>query len=576
MLHLLVILAIQPPLSKLAMEVAASSPQSSTPSSQSSPQPRETILQTAPSGWSLYSTYCLGCHSPGGSSPLRMDTRAAIARKAPTIATVLREHFMPPWLPTGGGPFHHARMTDTERAALTAWATAGATDAPLTAPEVTAVQASSGSPNSPTSPGSSAPPAPPTPPTAPTSSQTSRPITTIPIATGWTIPADGIHMRTFAVHSPALPERVHAVRMTRSSAAVERAMVSVDPSGNVLRLDDIDPGDGAHTRGDGPVSSAGSFAMLGADSVWELPDQWSIRPGPADLVVELHATGRGVETPAVVQLSFDAGAPADRLAEVFAAGPLGAVRIERTDRSIRTESAPLVVDVEAGVLGLRTDERCTSVRICAVAPDGTERVLLDIPAYREGLDRSYRFATPITLVRGTNIRIDTVHSDEVAANQSKPMAILWCARAGIANAAERTTASLTPLEPIAPADLAGTASTDGLTWFDAVSACNARSAHDGLTAAYRMEHTQRAEGHIVRAQVTRIDGNGWRLPQASQVIRDPKAPADQWLWTEDPDGLSAFTLVSPCDLRRDALPPSSRISGVLAAITRPVVAKPAK
>ena len=558
MLHLLVILAIQPALADTATDVATPPSPSSPPPSQSSPQPFEASLQTTPPGWSLYRTYCLGCHSPGGSSPLRMDTRAAIARKAPTIATVLREHFMPPWLPTSGGPFHHVSMTDIERAALTAWATAGATDAPLTAPEVTAVRASSEAPASPTSP------------------RPATPTATIAIATGWAVPADGIHMRTFAVHSPALPERVHAVHMTRASAAVERAMVSVDPSGNVLHLDDVDPGDGAHTRGDGPVSSAGSFAMLGADSVWELPDHWSIRPSPGDLVVELHATGRGVETPAAVQLSFDAGTPTDRLAEVFAAGPLGAVRIERTDRSIRTESAPLVVDVEAGVLGLRTDERCTSVRVCAVAPDGVERVLLDIPAYREGLDRSYRFATPIELVRGTNIRIDTVHSDEVAANQSKPMVILWCARAGIANAAERTTASLTPLEPIAPADLAGTASTDGLTWFDAVAACNTRSAREGLTAAYRMEHIQRTDGHIVRAQVTRIDGNGWRLPQASQVTRDPNAAADRWLWTEDPDGLSAFTLVAPRDLRRDVLPPSSRISGVLAAITRPEVAKPAK
>jgi hypothetical protein len=558
MLHLLVILAIQVALAHTALGVATPPSPSSPPLSQSSPQPPEASPQTTLSGWSLYSTHCLGCHSPGGSSPLRMDTRAAIARKAPTIATVLREHFMPPWLPTGGGPFHHASMTDTERAALTAWATAGATDAPLAALEATAVRALSEAPTSPTSPQISTPPA------------------TIAIATGWAIPADGIHMRTFVVHSPALPERVHAVHMTRASAAVERAMVSVDPSGNVLHLDDIDPGDGAHTRGDGPVSSAGSFAMLGADSVWELPDHWSIRPGPGDLVVELHATGRGVETPAAVQLSFDAGTPTDRLAEVFAAGPLGAVRIERTDRSIRTESAPLVVDVEAGVLGLRTDERCTSVRVCAVAPNGVERVLLDIPAYREGLDRSYRFATPIELVRGTNIRIDTVYSDEVAVNQSKPMVILWCARVGIANAAERTTASLTPLEPIAPADLAGTASSNGLTWFDAVSACNARSARDGLMAAYRIEHTQRADGHIVRAQVTRIDGNGWRLPQASQVTRDPNAAADRWLWTEDPDGLSAFTLVAPRDLRRDVLPPSSRISGVLAAITRPEVAKPAK
>ena len=560
MLHLQAILAVHAVLAYPAMGVATlPSPPLPLP-----PTPLEASPQTTPSGWSLYSAYCLGCHGQGGSSPLRLDTRAAIARKAPTIATVLREHFMPPWLPTGGGPFDHPSMTDPERAAITAWATAGAIDAPVTAPDAAVLRAS---PVTPTSP---------VPPTSPPLPQISAPTTTIALATGWTIPADGIHMRTFAVHSPALPDRVHAVHMTRASAAVERVMMSIDPSGNVLQLDHTDPGDGAHTRGDGPVSSAGSFAMLGADSVWELPDQWSIRPGLGDVVVELHATGRGAETPAAVQLSFDAGAPTDRLAEVFAAGPLGAVRIERTDRSIRTDSAPLVVDVEAGVLGLRTDERCTSVRVCAVAPDGVERVLLEIPTYREGLDRSYRFATPIKLVHGTNIRIDTVHSDVVAANQSKPMVILWCARTDLANTFERTVASLTPLEPITPGELANPASADGLTWFDAVSACNTRSAHDGLTAAYRVEHAQRADGHIVRAQVTRIDGTGWRLPQASQVTQDPNRPVDQWLWTEDPSGLSAFTLVAPRDLRRDALPPSSRISGVLAVNTRPVVAKPAK
>ena len=560
MLHLQAILAVHAVLAYPAMGVATlPSPPLSLP-----PTALEVSPQTTPSGWSLYSAHCLGCHSQGGSSPLRLDTRAAIARKAPTIATVLREHFMPPWLPTGGGPFDHPSMTDPERAAITAWATAGAIDAPVTAPDAAVLRAS---PVTPTSP---------VPPTSPPLPQISAPTTTIALATGWTIPADGIHMRTFAVHSPALPDRVHAVHMTRASAAVERAMVSIDPSGNVLHLDQIDPGDGAHTRGDGPVSSAGSFAMLGADSVWELPDHWSIRPGLGDLVVELHATGRGVATPAAVKLSFDAGEPTDRLAEVFAAGPLGAVRIERTDRSIRTESAPLVVDVEAGVLGLRTDERCTSVRVCAVAPDGVEQVLLEILAYREGLDRSYRFAAPIKLVRGTNIRIDTVHSDELAANQSKPMVILWCARASTDKAVERTAAPLTPLEPIALGELSATTPADGVTWFDAVSACNTRSARDGLTAAYRMEYAQLADGHIVRAQVTRTDGNGWRLPQASQVTADPNTPADQWLWTEDPGGLSAFTLVASHDLRRDALPPSSRISGVLAAITRPEVAKPAK
>jgi len=502
-----------------------------------------------PSGWSIFSTHCLNCHSQGGSSPLRLDTRAVIARKAATIATVLREHFMPPWLPNSGGPFHGSRITDAERTALSAWATAGADDAPLIA---------------------SIAPVATTPPAL---------LANMTVAAGWDIPADGIHMRTFAVHSPALPDRVRAVRMTRASAAIERAMVSIDPSGSVLRLDELDPGDGAHTRGDGPISSAGSFAMLGVDSAWELPDDWSAQPGTGDLVVELHATGRGAAMPATVNISFTGGSPTDRLAEAFAAGPLGAVRIDRTDRSIRTDSSPLVVDVELGVLGLRSDERCTSICVRAIAPDGAERVLLDIPTYREGLDRPYRFDPPIPLVRGTNIRIDTVHSDELAVNHSKPMAILWCARRRTDVTEARATQSVIPLQIFDAAEVPGIMPTDGLTWFDAIAACNARSARDELPLAYRIEHVTKdpVGAHIMRAQVTCMKGkgHGWRLPQASEVVQDPNAPSDRWLWTEDAIGLSAFVLVSPRDLRRDALPPSSRIPGVWAGMTRPELATPA-
>lgn len=508
---------------------------------------QQAVVPAKPSGWSLFSTHCLSCHSQGGSAPLRLDTSTTIARKAATIAVVLRERFMPPWLPTSGGLFHAVTITDPERDAIIAWASAGASDAPLIETTVPAAQVSPAAPKK-----------------------------TITVASGWNVPADGIHMRTFALQSPALPDRVRAVRMTRASAAVERVMMSIDPSGSVLHLDQSDPGDGAHTRGDGPLSSAGSFAILGVDSAWELPNGWSARPAVGDLVVELHATARGAVMPATVHLVFEAGNSTDRLAEVFAAGPLGAVRVDHTEQGIRTDSAPLVVNVEVGALGLRTDERCTSVRVCAQAPDGTERVLLNIPKYRVGLDGSYRFDPPIVLGRGTNIRIDTVHGDHTATTHSKPMAMLWCTRSSVDEYVQRMPQLTKPLDRIATTETGNGTPLDCLTWFDAVAACNARSARDGRAPAYRIEYPERIDGHIVRAQVTCLDGSGWRLPRATEIAIDLKAPAGQWWWTEDTNGLSAFTLVSPCDLRRDALPPSSRIPGVWAGITCPVLAVPAK
>jgi len=514
--------------------------------------PASTAVGAAPApsavdGWRAFQQHCLACHVQGGSSPLLLDARTAIARKAATIGTVLRERFMPPWLPTGGGPFAHDAITDAEREAIAAWAKAGA----------------EGAPDSPAA--------------------RMRPAAGRTFAEGWEVPVTGVHMRAFvedagrAFPSAAPLGTFHSLRMERASAAVERVMLSDDPTGSIRSLDERDPGPGAHTRGDAPGYPAGSLAMLGVDSAFTLPDGWVLAGQHDNLVAELHAVGRGAPMPATVTLCSDPLPSGERRrAEVFAAGPLGAILRERAELTTRTDSGPLVCDVDVGVIGLRTDERCTSVRVRAVAPDGTERILLEIGAYREGLDRAYRFEPTVPLVRGTILRIDTVHGDEVSTQRSQPMAILWCARRGTDAFAPRASEAVVPLQAM-PADAApGTTPAEGMTWFDAVAACNARSEREGLAPAYRLEHAVRVDGRIVRASVTRLSAPGWRLPRAADVVSDAGAPADRWWWTDDDSGLSGFAMVAPQGLRRDALPPNSRIPGVWSGMTRPAVAAPAK
>jgi len=542
----LLTLALVPPASAYG-DVLAMAPGATSVPVQAQVQ-LEAQASTSPvDGWRMFQRHCIACHVQGGSSPLLLDRRTAIARKAATIGTVLRERFMPPWLPVGGGPFAHDAITDAERDAIAAWAKAGA----------------AGAPDSPVAPMS------------PASGRV--------IAEGWEVPITGIHMRAFVQEtgrgdsSVAPLGPIHSLRMERASAAVERVMLSDDPTGSIRALDEQDPGPGAHTRGDAPSSPAGSLAMLGVDSAFTLPDGWVLAGKHGNLVAELHAVGRGALMPATVTL-FSGPLPSgeQRRAEVFAAGPLGAILRERAELATRTDSGPLVCDVDVGVIGLRTDERCTSVRVRAIAPDGTERILLEIAAYREGLDRAYRFAPTVPLARGTILRIDTVHGDEVSMQRSQPMAILWCARRGTDAFAPRTLEAVEPPEAV-PADLVpGTTPAEGMTWFDAVAACNARSEREGLAPAYRMEHPVRIDGRIVRAAVTRLSAPGWRLPRAADLVADPGAPADRWWWTDDDSGLSGFTMVALRGLRRDALPPNSRIPGVWSGMTRPVVAAPAK
>lgn len=510
-------------------------------------------------GWALWETHCLACHRAGGSAPLALDARAPIARKASTIATVLRERFMPPWLPTEGGPFAHALPSDVEREAIAAWAGGGAPGAPDAPASVAADPAS------------------------------------VPVATGWQVPADGVFMRTFAPGATPLDAAlggggIRGFRMRRASGAVERAMLGPDRDASLARLDADDPGPGAYVHADAPGAPAGSLAVIGVDGQFLLPDGWVFPRPRADargttpvLAFELHAVGRGAAADgsvAIMAIPVPSAVPAapgaaptaaPRIATTFCCGPDGALLAQRGDRTTRTVSGPLVHGADLGVLALRTDTRCTSATVTARAPDGTERVLLGIPRYREGLDRAYRLDPPHHLAAGTVIELRTTHADDNALAKSQPMALLWCAAdpapPGFPPGSART---LVRAEPAAPGDLPnGTA--DAVTWFDAVEACNARSLREGLVPAYRVTHAERRDGHVVRAAVERAPGaTGWRLPRASEV--DRYTGAEGWWWTDEADGLSAQRIVERATGRVDALAPNLGISGVRAGMTRPVVA----
>lgn len=518
--------------------------------------PESAVSASRADGWTLWRHHCLDCHRAGGSAPLQLDTRGPIARKAATIATVLRERFMPPWLPTAGGPFVHDLPTDAEREAIAAWARAGAPDAPDTAAPMTERDGGTA---------------------------WSR------IAAGWQVPADGTFMRMFAEAGLPLDAALRAggvrgFRMRRASGAVERAMLGLDRTGTLARLDVDDPGPGAYVHADAPGAPAGSLAVLGVDGRFVLPDGWVLPAAAPDaggraptLAIELHAVGRGAPMDGSVELACipASAAPgtAPLTAVTFCCGPDGALRAERGDRTTHTVSGPLVRAADMGVIALRTDTRCTQARVVARAPDGAERVLLGIARYREGFDRAYRLDPPVRLAAGTVVELHTEHADDNALAKSQPMALLWCVADGAAPAfAAPSAARATAPEP-APADDLPPDAADGITWFDAVAACNARSAREGLSPAYRMANPDRVDGHLVRAQVERVpDAAGWRLPRAADVARDPAAPG--WWWTDDERGLSAFAIIEPATARVDSLAPNLRISGVRAGMTRPVVAAP--
>ncbi len=57
---------------------------------------------------------------------------------------------------------------------------------------------------------------------------------------------------------------------------------------------------------------------------------------------------------------------------------------------------------------------------------------------------------------------------------------------------------------------------EGVSWFDAVEYCNKLSLRDELTPCYRLENVEREEGSIHEAEVTLLDGTGYRLPTEAE------------------------------------------------------------
>src|SRR5689334_17062033 len=72
--------------------------------------------------------HCVSCHQPGQPGPFPLLTYEDARKHADQIAAVTRRRYMPPWLPDGTSPpfAGEHRLSETQIAAITSWAAAGA------------------------------------------------------------------------------------------------------------------------------------------------------------------------------------------------------------------------------------------------------------------------------------------------------------------------------------------------------------------------------------------------------------------------------------------------------------------
>lgn len=514
----------------------------------------------APPSWSevapILAKNCTPCHTGDGSGAYPLASAEELRRRRATVAAVLEDHSMPPWLPSNvAGTFlNELRLTEQDRALLAAWVDAGCV-APKDAARTVFT---------------------PTP-------RVEKIIASAIVGTGWSAaPEERDGMRSFAIPlGNDAPLRIRALRAKFVNPGhVGHVTFAVDNSGEAERLDALDGANGFKLAGDIGDISSGSLLGVGADGDFALPDGFAVAvPAHATLVAELHASGRGkVENAGFTVALIEADAN-DALLAALPVGTRGATRMQSTaPEIIVTESAALQSSYDVIAVIARPGRLATALQLTVQSSIGAKaQPLLTIPRYNGHRDRPYAFANPVRVERGSRLHLETTFETAVAAMQSTPECVLLVR--AVPNAVLASDAALPstpqsstvaqqdavralPTIAISPLVKAMTHEVDGAiyelllsraslprtgetqsagaTFFDAALWCNAASAAMHKSPCYRITQPQRVNNtSTTSAIVEEIHGDGFRLPTSAEwsrlaaIAETRDAAGSVWEWCED-------------------------------------------
>ncbi len=521
------------------------------------------LITLVPPSWSevapILAKNCTPCHAGNGSGAYPLASASELRRRRSTVAEVLADHSMPPWLPTNpaGSFLHELRIDAADRALLRAWVDAGCV-APLDAEPTTRASSTLVEPS----------------------------IASIAFAEGWSAaPEERDAMRSFAVrlgNTAAL--RISALRAHFVNPGhVGHVTFAADNNGEAERLDALDGADGFKLAGDIGDVSSGSLLGVGADGVFALPDGYAVEVKPnATVVAEVHASGRGKIENAGFTLELFAAKPDAMLLTALPVGSHGATRqSSSSEATVRTMSPALqqTYDIVAVIARPGRLARALKLSVESTANDRSHE-LLTIPIYNGHRDRPYAFAKPVRATAGSRLLLETTFETALAATQSTPECVLLVRVvdspktatievAESANAASTpraksaalaiSTAVLTPSLRVMTHEVdaqlyeallgrsavsrTGSVVSAGATFFDALLWCNAASESLSKHPCYQLTHIERdGSGAATSAVVTMLDGDGFRLPSTAEwtalaALEDVvDAAGSLWEWCEDARG----------------------------------------
>jgi hypothetical protein len=354
----------------------------------------------------IIASRCVSCHQKGGPAPFALQSYDDVSRRATWILEVVEQGIMPPWLPDESGVAlaHPRALKKEEVARLAAWVK-GAMPVGTGEPVVVAL---------------------PSPPAfrVDASRQTSEDVV-LPDETPAAYHTGEMDQHAFRLMmANAKPLRVQAVRGTSTAPQSVRVMTLVaDVSGRVLALDREDPLVGWRMGADVGYTPAGAFGMLlvgGGPLRVPAGFHWAYEPY-TDLSLGVHFRPTGMEETLRERLDVEF-VDDDVQSRPLRWLPLVQLAVDvPAGERVEVTPEPLVVPAAVDCVALtpRAVELCTSLRVEAVFPNGTKRVLLSIPDWDHHRRETYVLSEPLRLPRGTIIQ-GTWLLDNTAENPRNP------------------------------------------------------------------------------------------------------------------------------------------------------------
>lgn len=328
---------------------------------------------------------CTGCHRPGESGPFPLTDYREVSRRAATIRRVVEDRYMPPWHANPETTDFRGvrRLDDSEISAIGRWIDGGKPEGdPAEAPPFPAFTEGW---------------------------QLGEPDLVLRMDRPFEVPAEGPDLYRNFVLPLDLPEDkwIKAIELRPSARpVVHHSLYFLDDTGTARQLDGKDGRPGFSGMSLRTGAALGGY-VPGASSR-KLPGDLALPlPQGSDLILSthFHPSGKVEHEQTTVGLYFADAPPKRKLESVQVPPAFGrgaGIDIPAGARDYTIEdSFTLPVAVEAHFVSGHAHYLCETMRMTAALPDGSQRILLDIPDWDLDWQDTYFFSEPVVLPAGT-------------------------------------------------------------------------------------------------------------------------------------------------------------------------------